>query len=266
MSSSVSEFPNAEQSIEAYRPTHRPPMSRLTLFDDGSVEGELFRIRKGSTSIGRKDCDINIQHDSMISDQHLSIELEGNLGAYRWTIKDLNSESGLWVRVRKIELKEGSEFLVGCQRFQFQDSIRLDEHERNAMLARIENGSYSGAASTPGNSYAKLSRSNYLPSSTILLNPIVTTASSSNSLTLIDGEYWIGRGPESAMRIPDDPFLAPKHVCITKESSKTWVARTAGAPNGMWVRMRQIIVNNSCTFQIGEQRCRFVCTWTRDEI
>jgi hypothetical protein len=117
MKSSVNESPNAEPSIEPYRPTHRPPMARLTLFDDGSTEGELFRIRKGSTSIGRRDCDINISHDPMIADQHLAIDLERKNGEYRWTIRDLSRESGLWVRVRKIELKEGSEFLVGFQCF-----------------------------------------------------------------------------------------------------------------------------------------------------
>jgi len=252
--------------VESYRPTHRPPMARLTLFDDGSLEGELFRIRNLSTTVGRKECDVNIHHDGMISNRHLAIDLEDKNGAFRWIIKDLNSETGLWVRVRRIELKDGSEFLIGGQRFQFQDSVPLDANERSAMLARIEDGSYSGTASISGNSYATISRSAFLPTHAMLVNPLAVTANAFSNLTLIDGEYWIGRGPESAMRIPDDPFLASRHVCIAKEASRTWTARTEGAPNGMWVRMKQIIVNNSCTFQIGEQRCRFVCSWTRDEI
>jgi len=241
-------------------------MARLTLFDDGSVEGELIRIKSASTTIGRRGCNVNIQHDSMVSDLHLAIDLENKNGEYRWIIKDLDSQTGLWVRVRRIELKDGSEFLLGRQRFQFQDRIRLDEDARTEMLARIENGSYSGSASVSGDSYAKLSRSAFIPMDTTFFNPLAATAIASRSLTLIDGDYWIGRGPQSAMQIPDDPFLASKHICITNESSRTWIARTEGAPNGMWVRMKQIIVNNSCTFQIGEQRCRFVCSWSRDEI
>lgn len=261
----MNNFSNSEQPVETYRPTHRPPMARLTLFDDGSVEGELFRIRSSSTTVGRRDCDVNIQHDSMVSDKHLAIDLEKQNGEYRWIIRDLESKTGLWVRVRKIELKDGSEFLLGGQRFQFQDSVRLDEDARAEMLARIENGSYCGTTSTSGNSYAKLFRSAFIPDTTPI-NPLMASASAPSSFTLIDGDYWIGRGPESAMRIPDDPFLASKHACIARESTRTWIARTEGAPNGMWVRMKQIIVNNSCTFQIGEQRCRFVSSWSRDEI
>jgi len=202
----------------------------------------------------------------MVSDRHLAIDRENKNGNFQWIIKDMNSETGLWVRVRRIDLKDGSEFLLGGQRFQFQDSVPLDENARAAMLARIEDGSYSGTASIPGNSYATLSRSAFILANATLVNPLAVTANELSSLTLIDGEYWIGRGPESSMRIPDDLFLASKHVCIAKESGRKWIARTAGAPNGMWVRMKQIIVNNSCTFQIGEQRCRFVCSWSRDEI
>ena len=240
-------------------------MARLTLFDDGSVEGEVLRIRSGSTTVGRRGCDINIQHDSMVSDPHLAIDLENKDGVFRWIIRDSKSETGLWVRVRRIELKDGSEFLLGSQRFQFQDSVPLNENDRATMLARIEHGSYSGPASIVGNYYATISQSEFTLANATLGNPLVVTANASRRLTLIDGEYWIGRGPESNMRIPDDPFLASKHVSIIKEASRKWIARTAGAPNGMWVRMKQIIVNNSCTFQIGEQRCRFVCSWTRDQ-
>ena len=262
----MNELSDAELPVESYRPTHRPPMARLTLFDDGAVEGELIRIRNASTTIGRCQCDVNIHHDAMVSDRHLAIDLETKDGGFRWIIKDLNSATGLWVRVRRIELKDGSEFLVGGQRFQFQDSVPLDANARTAMLARIEDGSYSGTTSIPGNFYATLSQSAFIPAGAAIPNPLVVTASKASSLPLIDGEYWIGRGPESAMRIPDDPFLASQHVCLAKESGRTWVARTTGAPNGMWVRMKQIVVNNSCTFQIGEQRCRFVCSWSRDEI
>ena len=262
----MNEIPNSEPPIEPFRPRHRPPMARLILFDDGSVEGELFRIRDASTSVGRKNCSVNIQHDEMVSDRHLVIERECKNGEYRWTIRDLNSETGLWVRVRRIELKDGTEFLLGGQRFYFQDSAPIDLDTRTAMLARIENGSYSGTASVPGNAYAKLSRTAFVSNDAALKNPLVVSQNRVNSLTLIDGEYWIGRGPEAAMRVPDDPFLASKHVCVAKESGTAWIARTAGAPNGMWVRMKQINVNNSCTFQIGEQRCRFVSAWSRDEI
>ncbi len=151
--------------------------------------------------------------------------------------KDLKSATGLWVRVRRIELKDGAEFLVGGQRIRFQESMPIDASTREAMLDRIENGSYSGTASIAGHAYSTLCREDYAPVRAVPSTPLVATgkpATRESSLTLIDGEYWI--------------------------------ARTEGTPNGMWVRMDQIIVNRSCTFQIGEQRCRFVCAWTRDEI
>ncbi len=244
-------------------------MARLTLFDDGSVEGEMFRIKNDATYIGRQDCDINIHHDEMISKRHLAIDREIKNGVARWIIKDLKSATGLWVRVRRIELNDGAEFLVGGQRIRFQESMPIDASTREAMLDRIENGSYSGTASIASHAYSTLCREDYAPARAVPSNPLVATgkpATRESSLTLIDGEYWIGRGPECAMRIQDDIFLASKHACIASSVDRRWIARTEGAPNGMWVRMDQIIVNRSCTFQIGEQRCRFVCAWTRDEI
>lgn len=244
-------------------------MARLTLFDDGSVEGEMFRIKNDVTTIGRQECDINIHHDEMIAKRHLAIDRELKNGVARWIIKDLKSATGLWVRVRKIELKDGAEFLVGGQRIRFQESLPIDASTREAMLDRIENGSYSGTASIASHAYSTLCREEYAPARSVPTNPLVDTgklAVHGSSLTLIDGEYWIGRGTECEMRIPDDVFLAFKHACIARSNDRRWIARTEGAPNGMWVRMDQIIVNRSCTFQIGEQRCRFVCAWTRDEI
>jgi pSer/pThr/pTyr-binding forkhead associated (FHA) protein len=262
----VSDLPKSGLPIESFRPTYRPPMARFTLFDDGSTQGETFRLRNSVTIIGRRDCDINVPHDEMISDQHLSIHLESKDGIYRWVIKDLNSATGLWVRVRRIDLRDGTEFLLGGQRFEFEEGLALDENERSAMLSRITNGSYSGSSSVPGNSFARLIRSAFSPAIVKRENTLSVSTDSSRILTLIEGEYWIGRGPESSMQVPDDPFLASQHACIAMESDRTWIARTAGVPNGMWVRMKQIVVNESCSFQIGEQRCRFVCTWSREEM
>ena len=238
--------------VEPFRPTQRPPMARLLLYDDGSIEGESFRIRMDKTTIGSKSADIVIPHDTMISDKHLSIERELRDKVFRWVIRDLESGTGFWVRVRRIELREGSEFLAGNGRYRFHEGKTLGSRQRAELIARFEQGSFPGDQTMQINGFPSVVRIG--PSGEVL----------DGSLALIDTEHWIGRGKSSALAFLNDCFLAERHVCISKTDGK-WMAFTEGAPNGIWVRMDQIVVSNSCTFQIGEKRCRFICAWARDE-
>jgi hypothetical protein len=87
---------------------------------------------------------------------------------------------------------------------------------------------------------------------------------SSPMMHLIDGEYWIGRGAECAISLPSDLFLGTKHVRINHESDR-WFAETLGVTNGMWIRKPSMIVQQSCAFQLGEQRFHFACRWDDEE-
>jgi hypothetical protein len=69
-------------------------------------------------------------------------------------------------------------------------------------------------------------------------------------------EYWIGSDPACAICRPGDLFLEPRHVRLYREANGTWHAQNNKTANGLWLKVPQITVADSCSFQIGEQRFR----------
>ena len=61
--------PPKSPEVKPYRPTVRPPICVLTLFDDGKTEGEVVRIRSTRFVIGRSDGDLLLPHDEQISNE-----------------------------------------------------------------------------------------------------------------------------------------------------------------------------------------------------
>src|SRR5947209_5349177 len=47
------------------RPTQRPPVASLTLFDDGKTDGELLRLRAARFVLGRSEGDFLLPHDEL---------------------------------------------------------------------------------------------------------------------------------------------------------------------------------------------------------
>ncbi len=266
LASEIARTDQTESPVEMFHPLYRPPMARLVLFDDGSYEGETIRIRADVTTIGRCGCDVTIPHDPMIAGHHLTILREIKGVQYRWIIKNNRDTSGFWIRTRRVDLREGTEFIAGTHRFRYQEGKALDPSLQEALVQRLESGSFPGANTIQDGGFATIENFAFC-----LDSASPQKKHNRTRLNLIDEEYWIGRGAVCAMQIPEDLFLATKHVCIRKELrsesmvATKWVARTDGGPNGMWTNTKEIVVNKSCTFQIGEQRCRFVCSWSRSE-
>lgn len=232
-------------NTKKYRPTLRPPMALLQLFDDGRDSYESVRIRKSMTSVGRSGCDVCIPHDNLIASEHLLIKRSDQHGRYQWSIQDTSADKlGLFVRVRRARLRDRSEFIVGSQRILFDAGALANSDGHASLSDRLDRGSIPGELSQADSiSCASLS---------IPLNPGLP------KLWLLGSEYWIGRSSTCAMCIAHDPFLAAKHVRIAKQSNGEWHAHTEKVPNGMWVRLDSITVKGSCTFQVGEQRMRLI--------
>lgn len=226
-----------------FRPTRRPPMAVLQVFDDGRDSYESFRIRTDRTSMGRGDCDICIPHDAQIAPRHIVIQRARTDGRYHWSIEDMPDGNGLFVRARRVRLRHQSEFLVGSHRILFHSASAASLEALEALGKRLERGSIPGE-SLHAESIACASLS------------VSTLPGKPTRLWLLGNEYWIGSAPDCALRITDDEFLAPKHVRLTRQENGDWQAQTDKAPNGLWIRVRAIRVKNTCTFQIGEQRCR----------
>src|SRR4051794_40080268 len=61
------------KGASAYRPTARPPLAILTVYDDGKLDGEVIRIRDPRFVIGRTEGNLTIPIDGRISSRHVEI-------------------------------------------------------------------------------------------------------------------------------------------------------------------------------------------------
>jgi pSer/pThr/pTyr-binding forkhead associated (FHA) protein len=248
---------------QSFRPSHRPPTARLKVYDDASSEGETFRLRNDVTVIGRDMGEVRIPHDQGIAPEHLKIERVARDNRYYWELTDLGSETGLWVRVRSIKLAEGTEFLAGRHRFQFKLGTSKSRTEIESFQHRLESGSIPGETLMPFSSEAIKSNHGYSQLTYGLWTPSGTFDAPA-SMVLIDGSYWIGRDSSCAICLAKDVFLMGQHIEVRHENG--WLAKTYGVRNGMWVRRKNIVVDQSCAFQLGEQRFHLNCVWQEDEV
>ena len=109
----------AARSASPYRPTARPPIAHLTVFDDGRIDGELIRLREPRFLIGRSEGDLRIGLDNRMSARHVEITYQNVGGIHRWVVTDLQSTHGMYVRVSKTVLADKAEILVGNGRYRF---------------------------------------------------------------------------------------------------------------------------------------------------
>ena len=232
---------NSSKGPNKFRPVNRPPMAILLIFDDGQETSEATRIRNDQTTIGR-NADVSIPHDPGIADQHARIIRSRGRDKYKWRVQDLESPSGLFVRVKKAVLREGTEFLAGSHHYTFTGAPQIPQGTTK-LRARLDAGSIPGQSMFQSEvAYPSIRR---------------IQAEGSERLWLIAEDYWIGRDKSCGLCVPDDRLLADKHVQLTK-TSEGWQLSSYGVTNGFWVRMKEVQVTKSCTFQLGEQRFRLI--------
>jgi hypothetical protein len=228
--------------VKPYRPTLRPPTALVTVLDDGKNDGEVIRIRTDRFVIGRKEGDYLISHDPLISGRHIEITRQKLGNSYRWVVADLQTTNGLFVRVSRIVLASGAEFLVGQGRYRFEMSVPSQQ------ATTVAPGGDFGSTQLWGSDASAL-----LGGASLME---VVPGGSSTRVVLTQGEYWIGSDPACAIRRIADPFVEPRHVRLARDGKGAWQAQHNKALNGLWLRVPQITVEDSCTFQIGEQRLR----------
>ena len=217
-------------------------MALLLIFDDGRDRGALVRLTKDRYCIGR-DTEICIPHDPAIAAEHVEIHRIQQSTGYAWQLTDLDSQTGLWVRVRRVKLRDGCEFIAGNHRYAYSPGI---DDDRSGCGTTVLNQRLA-AGSLPGQSIFDSSIA--YPSIQRLGDPV------SKPLWLISGSYWIGSNTKCELSCPQDPFLAGQHVNVSQEQGE-WTLDSHGVRNGLWLRQPRIQVTKTCTFQIGEQRFR----------
>jgi pSer/pThr/pTyr-binding forkhead associated (FHA) protein len=229
------------QAVGPFRPTFRPPVALLTVFDDGKNDGEVIRIRVERFVIGRTEGDLKIPIDGRISARHVEITLQTIGGMHRWVVTDLQSTHGMFVRVSRTVLNDRAEFLVGNGRYRFETPQGLAEATVDVGAEPGDFGQTRGWADSP----------------VALRAPAVTELIGNeigNRMLLVKPEYWIGSDPTCAICRPDDPFCEPRHVRLYRGPHGGWHAEHNKTLNGLWIKMAQIVVDATVRFQIGEQR------------
>jgi pSer/pThr/pTyr-binding forkhead associated (FHA) protein len=232
-----------EKPADPFRPTARPPLALLTVYDDGEADGEVIRIRAPRFIIGRTHGDLKIPFDNRISSRHVEVTHQIVGGSHRWVVTDLQSRHGLFVRVRQALLADKAEILVGRGRY------RLDAPSADGPDATKNYGVQPDSNVTHGLSEG--AGAFRPPALTEILGKEI-----GNRVLLVKSEYWIGSDPTCAVCRTDDPYCEPRHARVYTDNKGQWCADHNRSQNGLWLRMPQVKVEASIQFQIGEQRFR----------
>jgi hypothetical protein len=238
--------------VKFFRPSLRPPMAVLVVFDDGGDEGQTVRLRGERFVIGRSEGDLQIPHDGQISGRHAElVRRRDEDGAWVWTLTDLGSTNGSFVRAGSALLKDGQEFLIGRTRYRFEEDLAAsgDTDPETEMPPAAESAASSSRATVPWISASALPAPNIVE---------LTASGPGARVSLVKPEYWIGAERSACLISPaDDPFVSPRHARVYRGSKGRWHLRNNKSVNGVWIRVEQMELTGSCYFQLGEQRFAF---------
>lgn len=227
--------PPAARQAEPFRPTARPPVATLTVFDDGQTEGEVVRVRGDRFRIGREEGEWLVPHDPQVAPVHAEVVRARAGDGYEWVLRDLSAADpgGMFVRVSRTLLTPGSVVQIG------RTVYRLIGPDPD----RTEPG-----GSAPPEAADPLRLVDAATGETVLTLPASP-----------GGEYWVGHDPRCDVRPAGDPFIEARHARIFADPKGRWVVQHNKTLNGLWVRVREVAVRDMCTFQLGEQRFRLKC-------
>lgn len=224
---------------EPFRPVIRPGVPILTVIDDGSTEdGEQIRIRKDSFVIGRSSGDLTIPNDSTLSSRHAEIRLTTMRGQREWTLHNLESVNGTFVRVGTATLAYDTIVILGSRRFRLQKPSADESNTTADDTLPIDH--QSGVRS--------------------LAPVLIESSGKPNCLRfpLQSPRVTIGRRGSGCDIQLDDPLVASLHAELVADPHGTWKLIAKKSRNGIWVKTEATPLMSNCFFQCGEQRFKFV--------
>jgi hypothetical protein len=235
------------KETQPFRPTVRPPIGLLHVFDDGEETGEDVRVRVGSFVIGRVEGDLVIPHDAGISGRHAEILRRVENGAAAWLLRDLNSTNGTFVRAATVALHHDQELLIGGRIFRFASPAQGPDAAEAANAEAIVTRKWEGM------SRGGIARASSTPPALVE----VAAGSVARSYALTGGEVWLGRDPRRCSIVVDDPTVDPRHARVYRDERGRWVIANERSRNGLWARVREVSLGRGGYFQCGEQRFFF---------
>jgi FHA domain len=235
-----------QKGTVGFRPVFRAPMALLTVLDDGRRDrGEAIRIRQERTVIGRVDGEVLVPHDNGVSGKHAEIVREMKDGHYHWTLRDLESRNGTFVRVSKAALQHNQHLILGGKRYRFDAAPQGTEAVNTADAAGDETG-----ATRPWQAVSPADLSKLIPSLVEL------GAQGEGERHLLDrAENAVGGDPRQCnVVLADDPFVSPLHARVTRDDRGRWSVTNNDSLNGVWLKVDAAPMNDDGEFQLGEQR------------
>ena len=222
-----------------FRPFRRPPTAMLCILHDGQSDGEWHCLRADDTTIGRTQGDYLIPHDAMISGSHAHILRQVQGDRFVWSLIDLQSTNGTFVRVGAALLKHEQEVLLGSRRFRFEvpEALAISE----ATADPLRKGTQGWTAPKPQAFFPTLVE--------------VQQNGDGQRFALSKSDNWVGRDPGTCVvAIPDDQFLSTPHARIHRDERGRWFIENMKSLNGTWLRIERLAITSTCLFQLGEQR------------
>jgi len=200
------------------------------------------RIRAGSFVIGRVEGDLVIPHDGGMSGRHAEITRRHEGGEYRWSLADLNSTNGTFVRAANVILGHEQELLIGSRRYRFElrQGARASDPPPHAANATRKWQSLASASADPGATDAAL----------VEIQP----GGEGRRFPLTGAEQWLGRDPRQSAIVIDDPMVDRRHARIYRDEKGRWILAGTRSVNGLWARVQEVALGRGGYFQAGEQR------------
>lgn len=224
-----------------YRPMLRPPVPVLTVLDDGSMDvGEEIRIRKSPFVIGRSSGDLTLPNDATISKEHAELRLVGTRGVASWTLQNLGSINGTFVRVSHASFFSDTIVIIGARRYRLEGPFRHPA----GVPSSAGDGTVLVDRDSPDPSWPALVDSSGRPDGVrhLVRSPKVT----------IGGVYG---GCDIEL---DDPLVARHHATLQRDPGGVWQVLAGKTRNGLWANIHSVTLTSYCYFQCGEQRFRFM--------
>ena len=179
-----------------------------------------------------------IPNDATMSGRHAEIRLTTSRGQRHWTLHNLESVNGTFVRVGNATLADDTIIILGSRRFRIEKPVATKPEPGSEGTLRIDQQADSAQ-----------------------LWPILTESSGkSNCLRfpLQTPQVTIGRTGSGCDVQLDDPLVAAQHAELVADASGTWKLVGKKSRNGVWVNATATLLASCCFFQCGEQRFKFV--------
>jgi len=205
-------------STQPLLPERRVPTPLLIALDDDSeTDGEVLRLRKAETTLGRRQADWCFANDADISSLHAKIQRTSDSnGGYLWQLVDQQSTNGTFIRKPIIHLAPDDSFMIGGVGFRWE---RTQGTPPQFQLIEIGSSSY--------------------------------------EITIPTGKrLQIGRDPSSADIVLNHITIDPLHAVLS-ETGSGWILEDQNSRNGVWHRVTSATLRSGSTFILGEQRFVF---------